>query len=98
MSTIDWSPLPQKFRHLVPFFEVYGDLQFDDVIVQKLETMEDAELEEVRRVFKALLPVEYELNNWIDGIGITKSRAAALVYFTFHFLAIANDSGLIHDI
>ncbi len=95
MNLVDWSQLPTKFQHFVPFFELYGDLQFDGAIRQKLETMPDLELEEVNRVFKSLLPVEDELNDWIDIIGMTKSRAAALVYFTLHFLAIANDSGLL---
>lgn len=95
MSPVDWSALPEKFRHLIPFFELYGSLQFENKIIHKLETMPDAELEEVRRVFESLLPDEDELDRWSDDIGITQSRAAALVCFTLDFLAIANDSGLL---
>lgn len=95
MSSVDWSQLPAQFYGLIPYFELYGDLQFDTVICQRLETMDDSELVEVNQLFQSVLPIEAELEEWIDSIGITQSQAAALVYFTLHFLAIANDSGLI---
>src|SRR5262245_36943143 len=83
---VDWSQLPEKFRHLIPYFERYGSLQFERTIARKLGTMTEEELVEVNNFYRLFLPFDDELTAWEYSQGISNSRAAALIYFTGYFL------------
>jgi hypothetical protein len=91
---INWSGLPIKFTHLVPVFEKYGDIQFEGAIHSYLDAISIDEVLYLRQIFDQLLLCEDEINHWIDTVGITTSRAAALAYYTLSFFAIANDRNL----
>lgn len=95
-ENVDWSQLPVQYQHLIPIFETYGYLQFDNIIFQKLQSMTEAELKEVNEIYKSLTPLSDKLfGSFIDKIGITKSEAAALAYFALYFFEIAKYHGFI---
>lgn len=98
MNSISWVELPSKFVPYISFFEVYGELQFDRVILEKLDRLSKPELDTIRAFAKDFSPVEEELFGWIDKVGITNSRAAALCYFTSYFLELAKSRGLLSNL
>ncbi len=95
-TSLDWNKLPPDLRYLAEPATKYGDIQFDHLIMNFLRS-EATEAD--RRTIGELLPLlirdEKAINAWIDKMGMTKHREAALVYFLLHFMALGNDAGLL---
>jgi regulator of sigma D len=94
-ENVDWSQLPDRFRHLINFFESYGYFQFESVIMDKLKSMNKDELSYINNMYDIINPISDDLHTWIDSVGLTKSKAAALVYFSLLFLGMASYYGFI---
>lgn len=96
VEQLDWNKLPPNLRYLAGSAEVYGDIQFEWAIYkffrEQMTAYEQAEL----RALKQRYERDGEaINRWVDDLGITKHREAALVYFLGSLLAIGNDEGLL---
>lgn len=89
---IDWSQLPDKFIQFVPLFEYYGKFQFESRIFEYLSTLSDEDRKAISSAYILLNPHDDELIEWSDIHNITKSPAAALVYFTSYFMDIAKSN------
>lgn len=86
--------MPEQLQQYIAIFEKYGDIQFEGAIHAYLDELSPEELVDIQSYFQQLLVHDDDINNWIDSVGLTNSRAAALAYFTLSFFAIANDRKL----
>lgn len=87
----DWSVLPASQHQFIPLFEKYGVIQFESMIMSKIDTMTPSEHKEIRQLIDGI--DEDVLNAFIDNHPMTENECSRLVYFTLHFLAIGRDSG-----
>ncbi len=90
-AELDWSKLPPALRDLSGSAEVYGAYQFDDRIWDFLENMTEDERVELRALDERMSRDWDAIERWLDDYRMTEHREAALVYFTAHLLALAND-------
>ena len=92
--TLDWSKLPPHLSYLAEPSERYGEIQFENQIMEFLDQEATAaDLERLRKIKFQLIRDEVEIIEWIDQLGITEHREAALVYFLLHLVALGVDSG-----
>lgn len=95
-ESLDWNKLPAELRYLAEPAARYGELQFESRIMDFLKR---EATDEDRVTLRALRPLvlrdEAAIDAWIDQLGITKHREAALVYFLLHLMALGQDAGLL---
>ena len=103
-ATAQMIPAGGQFPYFTPIADLtnatveawYGDIQFESRIMDFLER---EATDEDRAALRALRPLvlhdEAAIDAWIDGLGITKHREAALVYFLLHLMALGHDAGLL---
>lgn len=97
--TLDWTKLPPGLEYLARPAERYGPYQFDDNIVTFFrEEMTDVERAELREVELKMQKDGKEIEKWIDELGMTRHREAALVYFLRHLIAFGYDSGYLTSV
>lgn len=93
-SELDWSKLPSSLRYLAGPAEVYGELQFENRIIdflrERMTPEEQAELRALRQRAKQDWPA---IDRWLKEFPKNKHREAALVYFTGCLLATGADLG-----
>lgn len=95
-EALDWDKLPLDLRYLAEPAARYGDIQFESRIMDFLEQhATDEDLAALRALRQQLLRDEKAIDAWIDRLGITKHREAALVYFLLHLMALGHDTGLL---
>ena len=93
---LDWSKLPPDLSYLAEPAARYGDFQFETRIMDFLEReATDADRGALRALGPLVLRDEGAIDAWIDRLGISKHREAALVYFLLHLMALGNDAGLL---
>ena len=94
-ESLDWTKLPEPLRYLAIPAEKYGQLQFEDRILDFLEDeITETEIQELKDLAKPM-DRDWELiERWLDEYNIVKHREAALVYFTGNLIAHARDVGL----
>jgi hypothetical protein len=93
---LDWTKLPTGLRYLAEPATKYGELQFENRIMDFLEREATVADREALRALKPLvIRDEGAIDAWIDELGITEHREAALVYFLLHLMALGNDAGLL---
>ncbi|MGL6074463.1 MAG: hypothetical protein ACRC8S_09915 [Fimbriiglobus sp.] len=95
MEEVNWESLPKQYTQFVPYFNKYGTIHFQNKVDYTLKSMTDIELHELRLAYRLLEPIFEQLIEWIGHTELTRSRAAARVYFAILFLEIANDRKLI---
>jgi hypothetical protein len=96
LEDLDWNKLPGPLRYLAGPAEVYGGYQFDERIMDFLQSRM---LPEERSELLAL-GLQYRrdseaINHWLDEYPMTKHPEARLVYFTGHLLGLGEDAGLL---
>jgi hypothetical protein len=95
-DALDWTKLPPGLSYLAEPAARYGELQFETRIMDFLERdATDADRETLRALKPLVLRDEGAIDAWIDELGITKHREAAVVYFLLHLMALGNDAGLL---
>ncbi|QJW98586.1 hypothetical protein [Frigoriglobus tundricola] len=95
-AELDWNKLPPDLKYLAEPAARYGELQFATRIMDFLEReATDADRGTLRALKPLVLRDEGAIDSWIDQLGITKHREAALVYFLLHLMALGNDAGLL---
>jgi hypothetical protein len=96
VEVLDWSKLPPDLHYLAEPAARYGHIQFESRIMDFLEReATDADRTALRMLRPLVLRDENAIDAWIDQLGITKHREAALVYFLLHLLALGHDAGLL---
>lgn len=94
-KALDWSKLPVNLRYLAVPAEKYGRYQFDNRILDYLESeMSEEEKVELIAIRKKMAEDFEQISSWLDNYDITIHREASLVYFTGHLLALGNDIGV----
>lgn len=95
-GSLDWNKLPSGLRYLAEPATKYGEIQFENRIIDFLRREATAaDLEALQALKPLVIRDEDAIDTWIDGLGITKHREAALVYFLLHLMALGNDAGLL---
>lgn len=93
---LDWTKLPPSLSYLAEPAIKYGEIQFENRIMDFLEREATAaDLEALRAIKPLVIRDVSAIDAWIDELGITKHREAALVYFLLHLMALGNDAGLL---
>lgn len=93
-SELDWSKLPSSLRYLAGPAEVYGELQFENRIIDFLrERMTPEEQDELRALRQRVKQDWQAIDRWLKEFPKKEHREAALVYFTGCLLATGADLG-----
>jgi hypothetical protein len=93
---LDWSKLPPSLRYLAGPAEVYGGYQFENRIMDFLQTRMTPDERVELQALSIRYGEDYEgIERWLDEYRMTQHREAALVYFTGMLLGLGSDAGLL---
>jgi succinate dehydrogenase flavin-adding protein (antitoxin of CptAB toxin-antitoxin module) len=93
---LDWSKLPPHLQYLAEPAARYGVIQFETRIMAFLKhEATDADIAELRTLQPLVSRDEDTIFDWIDELGMTRHREAALIYFLLHLMALGKDAGLL---
>jgi len=87
------SKLPPELRYLARPVETYGTLQLDDAISDFIDTLTDAQLEELREINERMNADKTKIGEFFDQYSTTKHIEAQRVYFLSYLLSRLEDEG-----
>jgi hypothetical protein len=87
------SRLPPELRYLARPGETYGILQLDDAISDFIDTLTDAQLEELRGINQRMKADKTKIGEFFEKYSMTKHTEARRVYFLSYLLSRLEDEG-----